>query len=571
MKTFAEILGMFASDDFNIESLDEETLAEYREVLRSGVLDLTQLDEITSEALSEIREGKSALDVIDAEVERRAALNDELDDIVKSLSDEAEEEEEIEVVVEEDEASTLSDTSDDDEDGEEDDGEEDDGEDAVTASAPVARRRSAAEIDAAAPATPPAPVMVPAIKRFTATSGVSGMAAGEEFEDGAALGEALVKRFKDIKGGGTEKIAVANLEGNFTDEMTLVPGDTMGNMAKLGGGDPTRPEALTASLACVPRQPLYDVGIDSSTARPVLASLPRRRAPRGGYLVYPHPLLSDVLDATGSGDGTGVWTEDEDDDPNAVKNACAVITCSTPVQYDIYGVYRCITVRNLLNMTFPELVEAYLNKLTALWARLAEVTLLDAMVNSTNTVDITATAGTFSASQNIIELVNRLTAVYREQERYGSVELHAWMPRWVQRMLVSDAALLTKYDSTLADRVVTEADINRLFSDLGVNVTWTLDNATGWQALGPQAAGALNSFPTTTDIIFSPEGNFQALDQGNLQVGVTNRVPWDLDDMARNQFTMFWESYEGLLDLGAPTWTFRISSLDPNGQQRALV
>lgn len=563
---FAEILQALAEG--NVADFSDEQLAEHRETLRAGALSISEKDEITAEDLDQMRTAKAGIEALDAERDRRKALNDEIDEIASDLAEESDESEEAE------EAESLQDSSDseDDEDEEEDGSDEGSDNAGVTAAAPVKRhRKSAVELNSVAPDTPPAPETAKAPRpRLTAASGVNGFAAGEEFENSVDLGRALLKRFEDIKGGGTEKIAVANLKANFTEQMTL-GSDPAENLEKFGGIDPTAPEAVAASLACTPREPLYDVGFDSSTARPLLASLPRRRAPRGGYTVYPSPVLADVADAAGSGDGTGVWTETEDDDVNAVKNACAVITCSSPVQYDIYGVYRCLTVRNLLQMTFPELVEAYLNKLTALWARLAEVTLADAMLADGNLTAITETAASFSANQNLIDIITRVLTVYREQERYGDAVLDVWMHRWVRDSLKVDAGLMTKYDSTLSSRVASDADINRFFADLGVRPHFLYDTPTGWTGIAAQGAGALQAWPTTVEMIVAPAGNYQHLDQGTLQLGVTNRVPWDKDDMERNQFTMFWESYEGLLAMGAPTYSVTISGLDPNGQQRGYA
>ena len=43
--------------------------------------------------------------------------------------------------------------------------------------------------------------------------------------------------------------------------------------------------------------------------------------------------------------GYGIWTS-ADDDLDTVK-ACATIPCSTPVLYELYGVWRCLKVKNL--------------------------------------------------------------------------------------------------------------------------------------------------------------------------------------------------------------------------------
>jgi hypothetical protein len=297
------------------------------------------------------------------------------------------------------------------------------------------------------------------------------------------------------------------------------------------------------------------------------------KAPRGGYSVYPAPKLADVEDADGTGDGTGVWTRDDDGDLEAVKNACAVIPCGTPDDYDIYGVYRCLTVRHLHNLTHPELVAAYINKLGALWARLAESTLLNAMLSSPNVVNVTEDLegeAPLSANVRIMDFLLNALSVYREQERYDSIDVDVWLPRHVQTLLIRD--WLRRSNNAVnspADLIASVDELNRAISGAGARVVWTLDVADDWDAIAVQGDGALVPHPTQVDGLFSPRGNFKRLDEGVLQVGVTNRSPWDKDDMARNQFTMFWEVFEGIIDMGCPSWAFSIGPVCPTGIQYA--
>jgi len=228
---------------------------------------------------------------------------------------------------------------------------------------------------------------------FKAVSSINDVQAGEEFESKAQLAEALISRFETISGGSDSKLAVARLSANWKPEQ-LLSDDAAENIAKFGGLDVTAPsftQGLTAAF-CAPTEPLYDIATSSSTARPVKASLATYRPKRGSVSVYPSPTLSDVSDQNVDGStGYGIWTSADDSDNDATK-ACATIPCSSPTAYEIYGVWRCLKVKNLMAMTFPELVDAILNRLGALHSRLGEVTLLDAMLASANTYTMTATA-----------------------------------------------------------------------------------------------------------------------------------------------------------------------------------
>ena len=137
---------------------------------------------------------------------------------------------------------------------------------------------------------------------------------------------------------------------------------------------PTRfePDEITAAL-CAPATPYYGLACANVLRRPVFNSLPQFQAPRMKVSIPESPSLSDIVT------GVGQWTAEDDADADAVKLACQTIACGTPTEYVMYGVYRCLTIKNMLAMSNPELVEAYLNRLGAAHARLAEQLLLNAM------------------------------------------------------------------------------------------------------------------------------------------------------------------------------------------------
>ena len=397
---------------------------------------------------------------------------------------------------------------------------------------------------------------------------MSGYEPGQEFESQADLGRALHERWKDIAHGGTDKIRVATLEGRFT-EAQILTGDPSADEAKFGGYDPHNVDmdALTAAV-CAPREPIYDSvnAVSSSTARPVRGPMATYRPARGGVSLYPTPKLSDVEG------GIGIWDRADDANAEAVKEACATIPCGSPVNYDIYGIYRCLTVKNMNQLTYPELVNAYLNRLQALQANLAETTLLDAMLGSTNLKALTATANAYGASINLFSSIANLVAIAREEERLGDQMFDAWLPRWTIPALQIDLLNQRRTSGRLSDRIVSVADIVSALRDLGIDPTFTMDLASTWSPVPTVDDGdVLPSLPTDFDMIISPKGNFRALDRGTLDIGVTNNVVRDNDSNARNQFTMFWESFEGLMDWGAVSYGLTIEGVCFGGAQTADV
>lgn len=436
---------------------------------------------------------------------------------------------------------------------------------------PTARRRVRASELAEQPAEQVAtPERIPT--QFVATSGVDGKIAGEPFKDNLDLSAALLKRFDDIAGGGTEKIVVAKALANFDSDHILDGANVSENLAKLGGADLRQqgngsPNSLVAAI-CAPAEPYYGLVAMSSTARPVRGSLGQYAAPRGAVTVYPSPHLADVVS------GRGVWTRANDAAGNTTK-LCAVIPCSSPTQYDIYGVWRCLTVTNMMAMTYPELVDAFQNRLQALQASLAESTLLNAMVGSVNTRNLTADLSLwgYSANQSLLDTFVETLSAYKEAERYDDGQrFDAWAPRWVKAALVIDIINRKNLTGTNANVAAATSDVEAAIAGVGLDINWTLDYASDWTQAPvlPADAGAIPALPHTANLILSPKGNFRVLDRGELTIGVTNNnIYRDNASNAKNQFTMFFENFEGLIDFGATSVELTISNFKATGSQVA--
>lgn len=546
----------------NLEALDTEALTALRAELRAAGLAIVEkgkTDRLSDEDLANARFAKDTVAQIGEVLSAQAAAVAELSEIEDALGDDEDDTEDADGSTDEPALDDESDEDDeDDTEGAEDDT-EDEADTEVTAAVTPVRAKAGSTAKAAPKSSKPPATLDAQAQRWTSMAGVNGFAVGDTFENHTDIGQALLARWDDIRGSGTEKLAVAKIEARNLEATPMTPG--LQSFVDVE-------ESITAGMDCVPREPIYDVGCDSSVARPFANSLPNRRAPRGGYSVYPSPMLADVSNEDGNGDGTGQWVRADDAvDSGSVKAACAVIPCGTPDNYDIYGVYRCMTVRNLHQMTHPELVAAFLNKLGALWARFAEVTLLEAALASPNVVDITGdVTANLGATSNILDNLIQAAAVYTEQERYeDGIRFGVWLQRWVAVAIVRDWLRAPRYNPSITDLVVARSEINAAFAKAGFNVHWVYDTPSGWDAVPTQGAGALQELPTGVDMLIGREGNMARMDEGSMTIGVTNKTPWDKDDMARNQFTMFWESYEGLIDYGCPSYQLSLAGVIPNG------
>lgn len=455
-------------------------------------------------------------------------------------------------------------------------------EEAAAPPTPTFRRRPAptlGEIDKAAPKPKGGGPRIKA-SQMVASAPVIGKAAGEAFEDMRELAVALAERWHAVQGSNSgERFSVASIRGRFDDD-SILSTEHSDNLDKLGGfeigeggiGD------LQASI-CAPREPIYDLGCESSTRRPVWNSLRKYRAPRGGVQIYPSPLLSDVKDSdgvppfdanAGGGAGTGIWTRANDADAAAVKNACAVIPCNDVVNYDIYGIYRCMTIKNMNAMTFPELVQAFLNRLAALHARLGEVTLLNAMKASVNVFDA-VTNVPYGASIGVLETLLRTVSFYKEQERYDDVTFAMWAPRQFRDMLIADQILQrnTEASATMSDRIKAGSDVDAALSELGISPTWTLDRASGWPTVDVMTdGGVVPRWPVVMNAFLTPVGNMRALDGGRMDIGVApGNLYRDNVSNTKNEFTFFWESFEGIVDFGCRSLHMRFQDVCVGGAQ----
>ncbi len=363
---------------------------------------------------------------------------------------------------------------------------------------------------------------------------VEGKSVGDTFDSWGELAMAAVKRAGEIGRGNGKKYTIAKIIGDYPEDRKL--GDSLAlNLAKF------EPEEMMAAL-CAPATPYYGLACMNTTRRPVFNSLPQFQAPRFKVSVMSSPSLSDITT------GVGLWTAADDADSNAEKEACQTITCNDPTTYTAYGVYRCLTVKNMLAMSYPELVEAWLNRLAASHARLAEQQLLAGIYAGTTELNVEKLG--YGASTTIIRTILQYIALYQETQRWDDDgEREMWAPRWLQTAIRMD---LFSRRNTSGNRnlVPTQGEVDAMFRDAGVNPHWFLDTpayATAIPAVG--SGGFLNRLPSDVQIMLAPRGKFAVIDRGELNIGVTaNNIYRDNDSNAHNEFTYFFENFEGIVN-----------------------
>ena len=371
----------------------------------------------------------------------------------------------------------------------------------------------------------------PQLAYLKAYEGVAGKQAGEMFQSWAELALAAVAKGEEISPATTTRHNLARINGSFGEDRILGD-DIMLNAAKF-----ERTEELMAAW-CAPATPYYNVACANTLRRPVFASLPGFAAPRGRVSIMPSPDLADVTT------GFGQWTIADDDDPDARKDSFTV-TCGSPTTYEMYGVWRQMTVKNLIAITYPELVEAWLNRLGAAQARLGDTLLLDAMGSECDILDAPRLG--YGAAVTITSTILNYLALYQETQRWDiSGNMEAWAPRWVLAGIKIDLMRRERDDGKIV--VPSDAEIDAMFRNVGVNMHWFIDTPTWAVAIPGVGTTNLNLIPQSVQILIAPPGKFALIDRGNLNIGVTgdNRYR-DNESNAKNQFTFFFESFEGVV------------------------
>lgn len=385
--------------------------------------------------------------------------------------------------------------------------------------------------------------------------GVPGFEANQPVDSRMDVAKALANKWQTVAESGTgERFAVVSIKAEYPDFADFSDGDFSG----------LYDDAIVA--ACAPLEPYYGVGFYSSEERPVFGSMPKFNAPRGGVKIYASPRFSSDLIPADT--GFGQWTSTDDNNVSASKNDCYDFTCGSTTDYEVYGVYRCMNIRNLDAITFPELVAAHQNQLGSKFARYADKLLLDAMV-ATSDIAVHASA-TYGATRTILSRMDQIAAQYREKERLSDTPvLDIWLPRWIKNALREDV-IRAANDSGVPE-VVVDATIASWFGDVGLVPHFTFDNPTIAGDLTDQAAGVVNAWPDTTWYILSVRGNLGILDLGSINIGVSPNGSFrDSALTKRNRFQMFMESFEGLVNRGAPVWRGEVTVL-ANGAQPAGV
>lgn len=442
------------------------------------------------------------------------------------------------------------------------------------------------------------PLPGPAVT-ITASMAARGIAPGQALGDAWDLAEVTSETLRRIQRdptnfGRSHVVASARWDDAYPDDRRLDDSQER-NTAKLdavcGFGAPRvdHTGALVASGGiCLPVNVDYSVPTWVTPDRPMRDGLPAFQASRGGIrFVAPPDIGVSSLQGAASGAGlaTGVWTEATDANPSGATKPVWQVACGTEQLVYVNAITTRVEFGNMQSRFAPEQVAANTEVAIATAAREAELELLTLMYQSSKQVNPRQYLG---AARDLLATVDLLIAQYRHSHRVPrTASFTAVVPEWARDLIRADLVREMAHDNSAPGRDslgVSDAQIDDWFAVRGINVVWTLDGrragtyGTGGQALANQffalaTAGAEPQWPNqaadgTVQVgwLLFPEGTFQPLDGGRLDLGVVRDSVLD----ATNDYETFVEVFEGVAFRGLEAYQVQ-SVVQPTGASAATV
>jgi hypothetical protein len=443
-------------------------------------------------------------------------------------------------------------------------------------------------------AAPKAPAGKPAMS-ITAAADVHGFYAGQQLEV-SQIGKALQSRLRSVANSGQsgdgESVVVASINANdVPEDRVLKAGDSVEvNTNKIHRV--TSQQAITAAGGlCAPLAIDYNYGVWGTQGRPIRDSLPGFQVERGG--IQFRRDLSPMINAATDGpmSATGFWSMQNDVDAEDPANyeagaatpgplkALWVVDCPPTETAQVETITFQVEFANISSRFDPETLQANTEAALVWHDRICENHLLAQLQAKSKVM----TSGTIlGATRDLLVTFDKAQTYYRSVHRLSSnMPLRAILPFWAKAMIRSDLARQFNDDS-FSSLNVTDAQIDGFFASRNIIPVWHLDGNPAADTMGTsgsttddvpaqqylqQAAGtAVPDYPTKVDILLHPEGHFQHLDGGVLDLGIVR----DAQLVRRNRYRQFSESFEGIAARGVEALRL-VASVTPNGAMSGTI
>ncbi|MEU8870446.1 major capsid protein [Streptomyces javensis] len=283
---------------------------------------------------------------------------------------------------------------------------------------------------------------------------------------------------------------------------------------------------------CAPSETLYE--LTDTSCPDMLWDAPEIQLARGGLRYY-KPLSLDVSSMT--------WVHTEADDIAGNTKPCFRIPCPDPVEVRCDAVGVCLEAGILTQRHFPELISWYLrNSMVAHEIRIRQVLFAQALASATP-VTMPVTMGALSAVFAAIALQS--ADMIERHSLCESIALEVVFPWWSRNLFLAD---LARRNGVSIDEV-TVADVQALFTPLGVRIQW----ARGLAPAVPTDIGAPTpaiEWPAAVQALIYPSGSLVIGRGEEVNLGVIH----DSTKFATNDYTaLFAEECVALVDRSVDT------------------
>lgn len=342
---------------------------------------------------------------------------------------------------------------------------------------------------------------------------------------------------------------------------------------------------VAAGGLCAPLAIDYSYETIGVQGRPIRDSLPGFQAERGGIQFRPNVSPVTNTAANGPRSATGHWTMADDvaaADPAGTgykRKALWVVDCPATTTAEVEAITLQTEWSNVTSRFDPETVQA--NQAAALiwhdrhcenwlWGKLAALS------------KVMTSAQVLGATRDVLVTLDRAQAYLRSVHRLSAnLPLRAILPSWVRHLLRADLARAMSLTPTEA-LGITDDQIDGFLRTRSLNPVWHLDgkDSTTAAVTGPPAipevpaqqyllaspGTAVPNFPTKIDMLLHPEGHFQHLDGGTLDIGIVR----DSDLIERNRYREFTETWEGVAARGVEALRL-IATVAPTGESAGTI
>jgi hypothetical protein len=371
---------------------------------------------------------------------------------------------------------------------------------------------------------------------LTASADIPGFAQGSEILTMNDLVKAMHKRARALPvtaNGVGNRVPVASLQRDFTfkadtERMSL---DEVSAILELAAN----PANLVAAGGwCAPHEISYDfyniVCIDG------LVQVPTIGISRGGISVPISASFPSISALPGV-----VWTWTNTQDTAAATGTaqsgvkpCVRVPCPGYNDYTLDCDGMCVTVGNLTNDAFPELIANHLRLVEAIHAHYMNTRLISALTSTANSTAVGTLPGTdLPVAKTALGAAALMRRDYIEKySMCGDAVIENIYPRWALDIIREDMKYVTGVSDTMA---ITNGMIADWFDTRNISAQFVADwqvRATGF----PGQTAASTAWPATMQFLTYPAGTFvrgqgMTLDLGVVRDSVLN---------ATNDFTAAW-------------------------------